>query len=333
MENLMMKQIKILNIFVVFTLIALLMLFPFSQTSLAVDKSQTFFKKIPEQSPVPELLQAPDDVFEIVDNNGKKPNLLARFPAKNGYILFVQIPNGDIVLTPRGKAAAIILNNMLYTYQFSPLEIFEALGGKRTDAPPQLRLAHEVQYGSENANRKRQYPSIDEISSLENPVLGTDTAWPGEFFDVGVVTGNHSNVCSDEATFKDWENYFRNLSDLAPPYIELAELGSHGKAGLGEWEGDANIKLGPTGAGSILVCNKNFNDSFVRYVVSDEVSPGFFLTLFEITGKPFPNVGYGIVFKGPLLRRIRMTIRKITESPGGGNIPDGPPKFWWAASY
>jgi hypothetical protein len=217
--------------------------------------------------------------------------------------------------------------------------VFEALGGRREEAPQAFLEEYQAKYRDDLT--QRTYPSMDEVLSYGGVVYGSGTDCnpdenpcgpDGGYMKAGLLATS-VNICDEDYNFETWENYLgsNSFQPWVSPYVSdpLDELGTQGAFGKGKWRhGNANITIPPTQAGGMVVCNRNFTGDGPTIIVQEELFPGAWFHHWQ-TEFALPGYVYGIVFDLPVTRHsIRVLIRDFEDQD-----VDGHNVFWWGGAY
>jgi hypothetical protein len=221
----------------------------------------------------------------------------------DGKLFFMSLPDSQVGIVARGALALRTVNIWMGNYDATALEVFAAVGGALRDAPAALWRDHETQVRlqTRSSSTPRSLPSLHDVFSggMTNTPGG---AWNDDWF-------ADSSACGDEDLGLFWF-WFQ--------YHDYDVWGAQGKAGHGDWVGEANIALGPSSSGVIAVCQFDGQLADLDIV---EYMPGIgWVHIMDI-----PNFGafaYGYIFSGYLIRNVRMTVRDSDDAV-----------FFWAASY
>jgi hypothetical protein len=271
---------------------------------------------------VQSMISRPDDMESELFDLDVPAGEIERFPVGDGYVVVVEQSRGEIGYAAIGRDAWEKLNALVSIHRFSSLEIYEVLGGKRESAPERLLSDHFFFYlGNSGTQKPRQLPSIDEITGTPHPTFFFGQSAIGLISPSGCVKGSVE-------VFKYFGYWFYDYSAMFnPPGVgSLGDLGANGIHAIGQWDqGDANLNLGPTSAGSAVACfcQELYATNDALLTVQEFIGNGVWIDIWS--GRSgYPGSAFGIWFKGIQIHRIRLLIRDNEDNVGD-------PFFWGGA--
>lgn len=139
---------------------------------------------------------------------------------------------------------------------------------------------------------------------------------------IGLIGGT-ACVEGPKPTKEYFESWFSSYYYI-PGIGTLKNIGANGISSIGEWnKRDADLNLGPTSAGAIVVCfPKNYSPA--KLTVQEYIGNGIWRDLWWDKGV-YSGGAYGYWFKGLAVRRIRLLVRYDPGVPGQ--------LFYWGGSY
>lgn len=243
---------------------------------------------------------------------------IAIFNVRGGQVVLVEQLGGDIGFVGIGREAMEMLQTLVGEYDLSGLEIYEALGGNRNNAPAALIAEHRRRYaGNPAAMRGRSLP---DVSSMAVAPMAANQSVKGQLAGAACVEGS-------QETFDYFTAWFNNYSGMFSGVGPLGSLGANGISDTGIWnKGDVNVNLGSTSAGAVCVCfPENYPGSPLKRVrVEERASNGYWVQIWS-SNSLFTGAAYGYWFKGVVIRKIRLLVRD-NEVHNGHD-------FYWAGSY
>ena len=263
-------------------------------------------------SPVPELFSNHrTDVLQT----GANAHTEARVAVGKGFVEFVRHANGSIGVGIAGIDAMRAADTYVRRFNATPLELFGALAGAGAVAPQALVADH--------ANRARADASIPSsprtFASID--LLARFTSGRS-----GAAGPLHTDPLCASNDYYLWETLF------ATPYENTAIDWAGHDWGYGTWSGDANITLGSSSAGTLMICPPtdvlpgesptaaDFVDKPIKLAVHEYVALDGWHQIWSVNVVELGSV-YGYSYKGYVVRKLRMTVREFPEF------------YWWAAAY
>lgn len=243
---------------------------------------------------------------------------IAVFNVRGGQVVLVEQLGGDIGFVGIGGKAMEILQTLVGEHDLSGLEVYEALGGNRNNAPAALIAEHQRRYaGNPAALRGRPLP---DVWSMVVARVAANQSVKGQLAGAACTEGS-------QETFDYFEAWFNNYSGMYSGVGPFGSLGANGITGTGVWnKGDVNVNLGSTSAGAVCVCfPEDYPGSPPKRVrVEERASSGYWVQIWS-SNSLFTGAAYGYWFKGVVIRKIRLLVRD-NEVHNGHD-------FYWAGSY
>lgn len=243
---------------------------------------------------------------------------IAIFNVRGGQVVLVEQLGGEIGFVGIGGKAMELLQTLVGEHDLSGLEVYEALGGNRNNAPAALIAEHKRRYsGNPAAMRGRSLPNV---SSIAVAPMAASQSGKGTIAGLACLEGSTETF----SYFTSWFNSYSGMSSGVGPY---GSLGANGISDTGIWnKGDVNVNLGSTSAGVVLVCfPEEYPSSPAQRVrVEERASNGYWVQIWS-SNSLYTGTAYGYWFKGIVIRKVRLLVRD-NEVHNGHD-------FYWAGSY
>lgn len=244
--------------------------------------------------------------------------VLTDLPALDGRVSFIkQGADPMLGVLASGDSARRATDHLLDVYRATPLEVFTHFSSQEQTPPAELVRNHRFWIGRQGRpfeEEPHRFPSTDQLLA-ESAGVGA----PG-------------SDCKEESGGKCWE-WFTDAAACGADDLGLFDFwfndynnydsyGANETSGSGEWEGSANVTLGPSSRGLVVACG---HSESAHYALRFEVfvqGLGWVLVHTTTTANAF---AHGYRYRGFSINQLRMTVRPVTAGTT--------PRFFWAASY
>ncbi len=260
---------------------------------------------------------------DVADVETSPSREIAVFDVRGGQVALVEQLGGDIGFVGIGGEAMELLQTLVGEYDLSALEVYEALGGNRANAPAAVIAEHQRRYaGNPAAMRGRPLPDLPSmvVAPMTVASMAANQSVKGQLGGAACVEGS-------QETFDYFKAWFNNYSGMFSGVGPFGSLGANGITGTGIWnKGDVNVNLGSTSAGAVCVCfPEGYPGSPPKRVRVEERAAGGYWVQIWSSNSLFTGAAYGYWFKGIVIRKIRLLVRD-NEVHNGHD-------FYWAGSY
>ena len=256
------------------------------------------------ETPVPELFEqwqppAPGDL-----TLAKVAPVVHKTYIGNGWIEFVQQPDGNIGVGYVGDMAGQATGKLLNTYKATPLEVFLALNDSRERVPLAL-MEHHQQLAKSNIminDVPRDLPGL-------NDLVGVNVSKAGYFG--GNFVG--PTACPGDANFDLFTNWFTSNGPDGPTpgtnNPSWDDFGTNGVVGNGIASGNANITLLGTTGGAIAFCKTGGPVGKPTLRIAEYIHQVGWVWIWVFDDIMNSGAARGYYFGGYAYRHLRMEIR------------------------